>query len=144
MLVRQCGLWVVVMVVLTCGVSIAAGQTCCYNGYGTFAWHTTSVYAAPACMAPMYGYMGPGCFTDQCPSVYDHLWDTYCSERHRAHCWDKQPYYCRPATLSYYRLSNPVCTTGGTTVVEPTGSETLVPTPAPESTKEDKPEKADK
>jgi len=98
------GFCILTVLVMLSGVGMASGTgRCCAGGYGGFPWNTVSPYAAPACMAPLYGSQLPGCCPCPPPGRCDHIWDGYCSER----C-------CHGG----YRWCGPSC--GGATVVYPT------------------------
>ncbi|MBN1908157.1 MAG: hypothetical protein JW818_00325 [Pirellulales bacterium] len=67
----------------------ACGQGCGQSGWGHI--------SAPACGAPSYGSMTPGCCQCQ-PSRCDNVWDGYCQERQRRGCcwWFCRPVACQP------------------------------------------------
>lgn len=79
-------LGIAILAALVCGIdsTIAGcnGYAGCGGGSGSFAWHTTSVYSLPPCMAPGYGTTVGACCPYPAPTCCDTIWDGYCTERH--------------------------------------------------------------
>ncbi|NLE36867.1 MAG: hypothetical protein GX621_02455 [Pirellulaceae bacterium] len=116
---------------LLCGINSAvagcnhcAGCNGCAGGSGSFAWHTTSVYSLPPCMAPGYGSMMGACCPTPAPSCCDTIWDGYCTERR---CCGK-PWWCRPTIGG--RRYGVACTPSAAPCAEP---EATTPEPTPEA-----------
>ena len=97
---RSIGWVVAILAVGGLSAGASAAETCC-GSQATFTGHGASAaYCAPACAAPGYGSLVPGC-CELPPSCCDNVWDGYCQERRHGRCAVPRPCYFRPAPACF-------------------------------------------